>query len=133
MKLLEPIKLVDYKLKNKMVMAPMTRSRANMEGVVGPSTVLYYKQRTSAGLIISEAINISEQATGSPLTPGIYTQEQINAWKKVTQVVHENDGIIFAQLWHTGRVGHSLVKMAFYPLHLLLLAFKVNSILPWKE
>ena len=92
MKLLEPIKLGDYMLKNKMAMAPMTRSRANMEGVVGSSTVLYYKQRASAGLIISEAINISEQATGSPLTPGIYTQEQINAWKKVTQVVHENDG-----------------------------------------
>jgi len=116
MKLLEPIKLGDYMLKNKMAMAPMTRSRANMEGVVGPSTVLYYKQRASAGLIISEAINISEQATGSPLTPGIYTQEQINAWKKVTQVVHENDGTIFAQLWHTGRVGHSLVKNGVLPV-----------------
>lgn len=116
MKLLEPIKLGDYMLKNKMAMAPMTRSRANMEGVVGPSTVLYYKQRASAGLIISEAINISEQATGSPLTPGIYTQEQINAWKKVTQVVHGNDGTIFAQLWHTGRVGHSLVKNGVLPV-----------------
>ena len=116
MKLLEPIKLGDYRLKNRMAMAPMTRSRANIEGVVGPSTVLYYKQRVSAGLIISEAINISKQATGSPLTPGIYTIEQINAWKKVTQVVHENDGFIFAQLWHTGRVGHSLVKNGELPV-----------------
>ena len=116
MKLLEPIKLGDYRLKNRMAMAPMTRSRANMEGVVGPSTVLYYKQRVSAGLIISEAINISKQATGSPLTPGIYTIDQINTWKKVTQVVHENDGVIFAQLWHTGRVGHSLVKNGELPV-----------------
>ena len=116
MKLLEPIKLGDYRLKNRMAMAPMTRSRANIEGVVGPSTVLYYKQRVSAGLIISEAINISKQSTGSPLTPGIYTIEQINAWKKVTQVVHENDGFIFAQLWHTGRVGHSLVKNGELPV-----------------
>ena len=116
MKLLEPIKLGDYRLKNRMAMAPMTRSRANMEGVVGPSTVLYYKQRVSAGLIIREAINISKQAIGSPLTPEIYTQEQINAWKKVTQVVHENDGVIFAQLWHTGRVGHSLIKNGELPV-----------------
>jgi N-ethylmaleimide reductase len=116
MKLLEPFKLGDYSLKNRMAMAPMTRSRANMEGVVGPSTVLYYKQRVSAGLIISEAINISKHASGSPLTPGIYTQEHINAWKTVTQVVHENDGIIIAQLWHTGRVGHSLVKNVELPV-----------------
>jgi len=116
MKLLEPIKLGDFRLKNRMAMAPMTRSRANMEGVVGPSTVLYYKQRVSAGLIISEAINISKQATGSPLTPGIYTQEQVNAWKKVTQEVHEKDGIIIAQLWHTGRVGNSLVKNGELPV-----------------
>ena len=99
-----------------MAMAPMTRSRASMDGVVGASTVLYYTQRASAGLIISEAINISKQATGSPLTPGIYTQEQIQAWKKVTQAVHENGGTIYAQLWHTGRVGHSLVKNGALPV-----------------
>lgn len=110
MKLLEPIKIGDAILKNSMAMAPMTRSRANMEGVVGESTVLYYTQRASAGLIISEAINISKQAIGSPLTPGLYTQEQIEAWKNVTQAVHESGSVIYAQLWHTGRVGHSLVK-----------------------
>lgn len=103
-------------LKNSLAMAPMTRSRASMDGVVGESTVLYYTQRASAGLIISEAINISKQATGSPLTPGIYTQEQIQAWKKVTQAVHENGGTIYAQLWHTGRVGHSLVKYGTLPV-----------------
>ena len=116
MKLLEPIKIGNTSLKNSMAMAPMTRSRASMEGVVGESTVVYYKQRASAGLIISEAINISKQATGSPFTPGIYTQEQIEAWKKVTKAVHENGSTIYAQLWHTGRVGHSLVKNGDLPV-----------------
>jgi N-ethylmaleimide reductase len=116
MKLLKPIKIGNASLKNSMAMAPMTRSRASIEGVVGESTVLYYTQRATAGLIISEAINISEQATGSPFTPGIYTQEQIDAWKKVTQAVHENGGTIYAQLWHTGRVGHSLVKNGELPV-----------------
>lgn len=116
MKLLEPIKIGGTSLKNSMAMAPMTRSRATIEGVVGESTILYYSQRSSAGMIISEAINISKQATGSPLTPGLYTQEQINAWKKVTQGVHENGSTIYAQLWHTGRVGHSLVKNGALPV-----------------
>jgi N-ethylmaleimide reductase len=116
MKLLEAIKVGNNTLKNSMVMAPMTRSRANFDGIVGDSTKLYYTQRVSAGLIISEAINISKQAIGSPLTPGIYTQEQITAWKKVTQAVHEKGGVIYAQLWHTGRVGHSLVKNGEHPV-----------------
>jgi N-ethylmaleimide reductase len=116
MKLLETVKLGNNTLKNRMAMAPMTRSRANLAGVVGESTVLYYTQRASAGLIISEAINISEQALGSPLTPGIYTKEQILAWKKVTQAVHEKECIIYAQLWHSGRVGHSLVKNGALPV-----------------
>lgn len=110
MKLLESIAVGNKSLSNSMAMAPMTRSRANVNGVVGESTITYYKQRSSAGLIISEAINISKQALGSPLTPGIYTSEQVAAWKKVTEAVHDNGGVIYAQLWHTGRVGHSLVK-----------------------
>ena len=116
MKLLESVKIGSQVLKNSMVMAPMTRSRANFNGVVGESTVLYYTQRASAGLIISEAINISKQAIGSPLTPGIYNQEQIDAWKKVTHAVHEKGSVIYAQLWHTGRVGHSLVKNGEQPV-----------------
>jgi N-ethylmaleimide reductase len=116
MKLLEPLKIGGRILKNSMAMAPMTRSRASIDGVVGESTVLYYTQRVSAGLIISEAINISKQATGSPLTPGIYTKEQIQAWKQVTDAVHENGGTIYGQLWHTGRVGHSLVKNGALPV-----------------
>jgi len=116
MKLLESITIGQQALKNRIVMAPMTRSRANIQGVVNESTVLYYAQRASAGLIISEAINISEEATGSPLTPGMYTDEHIEAWKKVTKAVHENGGLIYAQLWHTGRVGHSLTKNGEQPV-----------------
>lgn len=116
MKLLESVTLGGKSLKNKMVMAPMTRSRANLSGVIGQSTVLYYTQRALAGLIVSEAINISVQATGSPLTPGIYSDEQINSWKDVTNSVHEVEGVIYAQLWHTGRVGHSLVKNGELPV-----------------
>ena len=116
MKLLEQIKIGSIELQNRMAMAPMTRSRASFNGVISDSTVTYYTQRSSAGLIISEAINISKQATGSPLTPGIYTQEQIDAWKKVTEAVHKKNGIIYAQLWHTGRVGHSLVKDGEQPI-----------------
>lgn len=116
MKLLKESKIGNLLLKNSMAMAPMTRSRADFNGVVGPSTVLYYKQRASAGLIISEAINISKQATGSPMTPGLYSKEQIAAWKKVTDAVHQEGGAIFAQLWHTGRVGHSLVKNGELPV-----------------
>ena len=116
MKLLQATQLGKYTLKNSMVMAPMTRSRANFDGTINNSASTYYKQRAGAGLIISEATNISQEALGSPLTPGIYTPAQISAWKKVTQEVHEAGGLIFAQLWHTGRVGHSLVKNGELPV-----------------
>jgi N-ethylmaleimide reductase len=116
MKLLQKTKIGNLELQNSMAMAPMTRSRADLNGIVNDSTVLYYTQRSSAGLIISEAINISEQALGSPFTPGIYTQEQIDAWKKVTQSVHDKGGKIIAQLWHTGRVGHSIDKHGVLPV-----------------
>lgn len=97
-------------------MAAMTRSRADINGIVGDMTVQYYMQRAGAGLMFTEAIRISEEATGSPLTPGIYTPEQIAAWKKVTQAVHENGGLIVAQLWHTGRAGHSVDRNGKLPL-----------------
>ena len=116
MKLLESIKLGQHTLQNRMVMAPMTRSRADFNGLVSASTVLYYTQRASAGLIISEGINISNQALGSPLTPGLHTDAQVQAWKHVTNAVHEKGGVIYAQLWHTGRVGHTLVKNGELPV-----------------
>lgn len=116
MRLLQPAHIANLELSNSMVMAPMTRSRADVAGIVGSSTVLYYTQRSGAGLIISEGINISAQGMGSMLTPGIYTPEQKAAWKNVTQAVHEKGGRIFAQLWHTGRVGHTLVKNGELPV-----------------
>jgi N-ethylmaleimide reductase len=97
-------------------MAPMTRSRADAHGVVGALTALYYQQRASAGLIISEAINISMDAVGSPLTPGLFNADQVEAWKGVTTAVHDAGGKIFAQLWHTGRVGHSKVRNGQLPV-----------------
>lgn len=116
MKLLEPVQAGSLILKNRMVMAAMTRSRADRNGLVGDLTVTYYTQRAGAGLILSEGINISEQALGSPFTPGLYTPEQIDAWKKVTKSVHDKGGKIFAQLWHTGRVGHSADRNGKLPV-----------------
>lgn len=116
MKLLQENKIGDLNLSNSIAMAPMTRARAENNGTVTEVTVTYYTQRASAGLIISEGINISEQAIGSPYTPGIYTKEQIESWKKVTDAVHEKGGKIFAQLWHTGRVAHSVDKNGVLPV-----------------
>lgn len=116
MKLLTETTIGGLDLKNRMAMAPMTRSRASSAGTVGPATAVYYAQRASAGLIISEGINISQEAIGSPYTPGIYTPKHIKAWKKVTQAVHAHGGVIFAQLWHTGRVGHSLSRNGRLPV-----------------
>ncbi|WP_395504291.1 alkene reductase [Ectopseudomonas hydrolytica] len=114
--LLSPARLHDLDLRNHMVMAPMTRSRADAAGVPRASTATYYAQRASAGLIISEAINISADAVGSPLTPGLYSDKQIAAWQQVTAAVHAAGGKIFAQLWHTGRVGHSSVRGGVLPV-----------------
>lgn len=115
MHLLEKVQLGNLELQNAMAMAPMTRSRANQAGEVSDLTRLYYEQRSSAGLLITEGINISDDAIGSPFTPGIYTDTQIAAWQKVTQAVHAKGGKIFAQLWHTGRVGHSIDKNGRLP------------------
>ena len=116
MKLLQAIKLGNITLNNSVAMSPMTRARAEADGTVNDATVTYYTQRASAGLLISEGVNISEQAIGSPYTPGIYTKDQIESWKKVTDAVHEKGGKIFAQLWHTGRVSHSVDKNGVLPV-----------------
>lgn len=116
MKLLTPVKLGSLNLNNRMVMAAMTRSRATAGGVPTAIMAEYYAQRASAGLIVSEAVNISADAVGSPLTPGLYTDEQIAAWQNITQAVHAKGGKIFAQLWHTGRVGHSADRSSKLPV-----------------
>ncbi|WP_126453961.1 alkene reductase [Sulfuriflexus mobilis] len=104
--LFTPLQLGPSLLKNRMVMAPLTRNRATTELVPQAINVEYYKQRASAGLIITEASPISTQGVGYPLTPGIFTQAQTDGWKKVVDAVHEKGGHIFIQLWHVGRISH---------------------------
>jgi len=103
---LSPVKIGGLDLKNRIVMAPLTRSRSSDDGVPPDFAADYYAQRASAGLIISEATNISAQARGYAMTPGIWTAAQVKAWQHVTKTVHANDGKIFLQLWHTGRISH---------------------------
>jgi N-ethylmaleimide reductase len=102
--LLTSYKLGDLTLPNRVVMAPLTRSRAGKGNVPTDLNAAYYRQRASAGLIISEGTQISNQAVGYPWTPGIHTNDQVEGWQKVTEAVHEAGGHIFAQLWHVGRV-----------------------------
>ncbi|OHX66123.1 alkene reductase [Flammeovirga pacifica] len=97
-------------IKNRMVLAPMTRSRATEEGVPQNMMSVYYQQRAGAGLEITEATQISLQGQGYANTPGIYNNAQVEAWKKVTDAVHEKGGKIFVQLWHVGRVSSSKVN-----------------------
>lgn len=105
--LLEQLDLGENTIANRVVMAPMTRSRAdNPEHKPTELHVEYYKQRASAGLIITEGAQISERAVGYINTPGIYSKEQVEGWKKVTEAVHEKNGKIFIQLWHVGRISH---------------------------
>jgi len=105
--LLVPFRLGRLELKNRMVMAPMTRSRALADGnVPNPLAVTYYVQRASAGLILTEATQVSPQGVGYIRTPGIHSPQQVEGWKKVTDAVHAAGGVIFAQLWHVGRVSH---------------------------
>lgn len=105
-KLFLPFQFHDLLLKNRIVMAPLTRCRADDKDCPRDIHALYYAQRASAGLIISEASQISQQGKGYAHTPGIYTLEQIDSWKLVTDVIHQHDGKIFCQLWHVGRISH---------------------------
>lgn len=104
--LFTPIKLGAYELPNRIVMAPLTRNRAGDGNVPQLLNVTYYEQRASAGLIITEASQISPQGMGYPATPGIHSAEQIAGWQQITQAVHAKDGRIFVQLWHVGRISH---------------------------
>ena len=101
-----PLILGDLHLKNRVVMAPLTRSRATDDRVPTAMMAQYYAQRASSGLIISEATVISEEANGYLNTPGLFTDAQTQGWKQVTQAVHDQGGLIVAQLWHVGRVSH---------------------------
>ena len=106
MKLLSSYQLGPYDLKNRMVMAPMTRNRAGRGNAPQPMNALYYAQRAGAGLIITEAAQVSPQGLGYPDMPGIYSPEQIAGWRLVTDLVHKRGGVIFLQLFHCGRISH---------------------------
>jgi N-ethylmaleimide reductase len=109
-KLLEPFRLGPITLPNRLVMAPLTRNRAAQGLVPGPLAVDYYAQRASAGLLITEASQVSQQGQGYQDTPGIYSKEQVTGWRKITDRVHARGGRIFIQLWHVGRVSHTSLQ-----------------------
>ena len=105
--LLSPYCLGDLTLANRVVMAPLTRARSGPDRIPNAMMAEYYAQRASAGLIVSEATTISPQANGWVESPGIYTEAMEEAWKPITQAVHDRGGKIFLQLWHMGRASHS--------------------------
>lgn len=106
MDLFSPITIGNYSLQNRIFMAPMTRCRSVKDNVPNALMVRYYAQRASAGLIITEATQISTKGIGYTYTPGIHTPEQVEGWRQVTKAVHERGGRIFLQLWHVGRISH---------------------------
>ena len=108
--LFSPFQLGPYELRNRLVMAPMTRNRAGDGNVPAEVTAQYYAQRATAGLIVTEASQVAPTAQGYPLTPGIHSDEQVAGWRKVTQAVHERGGRIFLQLWHVGRISHPALQ-----------------------
>lgn len=108
--LFDPYRLGDLDLPNRIVMAPMTRNRAGAGNVPTDLVALYYAQRASAGLIVSEAAQVMPEGVGYSDTPGIHTDSQVAGWKRVTDAVHDAGGRIFLQLWHVGRVSHPLFQ-----------------------
>ncbi|MEV5538998.1 alkene reductase [Saccharopolyspora shandongensis] len=113
--LFEPIDLGALRLRNRFVMAPMTRSRAHRDGTLPESASTYYAQRATAGLIVSEGVCISPVAVGNPKVPGIWTDDQTASWAKVADAVHAAGGTIVAQLWHTGRASHPSLQPGGLP------------------
>ena len=105
-KLVTSLVLGPYTLRNRILMAPLTRTRAGDRNVPREMNVEYYRQRATAGLIITEATSVSPFGYGYWGTPGIHTEEQRDAWKQITDAVHEEGGLIFLQLWHVGRISH---------------------------
>lgn len=110
-KLFSPLKVGAITLPNRVFMAPLTRLRSIEPGDI-PTPLMgeYYAQRASAGLIVTEATQISFQAKGYAGAPGLHTPEQIAAWKKITQAVHDKNGHIAVQLWHVGRISHNSLQ-----------------------
>jgi len=108
--LFTPVRLARHTLANRVVMAPMTRNRAGEGNVPRALGALYYAQRASAGLIVTEGSQVSPRGVGYPDTPGIHSEAQVEGWRRVTEAVHGEGGRIFLQLWHVGRVSHPSVQ-----------------------
>lgn len=106
--LFEPLDVGELRLPNRIVMAPLTRSRAGDERIPNALMAKYYTQRAGAGLIISEATSVAPMGVGYAGTPGIWSSEQVEGWKLTTKAVHEAGGRIFLQLWHVGRISHPM-------------------------
>jgi N-ethylmaleimide reductase len=105
--LFEPVQLGSFVLANRVFMAPLTRTRADADGVPSSLAATYYGQRASAGLIVTEATQISPMGKGYSNTPGIHSPEQVRGWSRIVESVHNSGGRIFLQLWHVGRISHS--------------------------
>ncbi|MDD5276830.1 MAG: alkene reductase [Methylovulum sp.] len=127
--LFSPLKLGAFLLPNRIVMAPLTRMRAP-ENIPTELMATYYRQRASAGLIISEATPISPQGIGYPAVPCIYTEQQIIGWQRVTEAVHAENGRIFLQLWHVGRISHPDFHQGELPVAPSAIAAKGEAITP---
>ena len=108
--LFSPVPLGRLVLPNRIVMAPMTRSRADLDCVPTSPVATYYAQRATAGLIITEAAHVAPEGVGYPGTPGIHTDQQVAGWREVTRAVHAKGGRIFVQFWHVGRVSHPCMQ-----------------------
>lgn len=109
-KLFQSYELKNLTLKNRIVMAPMTRCRAPENGVPTQLMAEYYTQRATSGLIITEGVPVSEKGRGYLWTPGIYSPEQVTGWKNIAQSVHQANAIIFTQIWHVGRISHTSIQ-----------------------
>lgn len=115
--LFDKLKIGDLELPNRIIMAPLTRCRALGEGRV-PNDLMreYYTQRAAAGLILSEATSVDPMGVGYPNTPGIWSDEQVEGWKKITDSVHKKGGRMFLQLWHVGRISHPVYLNGALPV-----------------
>lgn len=103
-KLFDPIAIGELQLRNRIIMAPLTRCRAGEGRIPGALAREYYRQRASAGMIISEATSVTPMGVGYPDTPGIWSEDQVNGWREITDAVHAENGTILLQLWHVGRI-----------------------------
>ena len=114
--LLDPVRIGAWNLPNRIIMAPLTRQRAGVERIPNALMVEYYRQRASAGMIISEATSVTPMGVGYADTPGIWSAEQVEAWKRVTQAVHNAGGRMLLQLWHVGRISDPMFLNGAQPV-----------------